>query len=191
MKNRKNSFLPVLIIAIVLFVTTCGSVFALMKTKTPVIENTIEPANVSCELTEDFNQEENKKTAIRVENTGNVDAYIRVCLVTYCVNIDDPSQIMAYSSQELDFSFDRENWIEETNNIYYYKKQVAPETVVELLGGNTIELAKVYNEEKDEYYLQKVDVFAEAIQAIPAEAVKSSWKISVDANGNITAVPLN
>ena len=47
----------------------------------------------------------------------------------------------------------------------------------------------VYNEEKDEYYLQKVDVFAEAIQAIPAEAVKSSWKVSVDANGNITAVP--
>ena len=60
---------------------------------------------------------------------------------------------------------------------------------MELLGGNTIELAKVYNEEKDEYYLQKVDVFAEAIQAIPAEAVKSSWKVSVDANGNITAVP--
>jgi hypothetical protein len=109
MKNRKTSFLPVLIIAIVLFATTCGSVFALMTTKTPVLENTIEPAKVSCELTEDFIQEENKKTAIRVKNTGNVDAYIRVCLVTYCVNIDDPTQIIAYSSQELDFGFDREN----------------------------------------------------------------------------------
>ena len=57
MKNRKNSFLPVLIIAIVLFVTTCGSVFALMKTKTPVIENTIEnphkliPYNETGEIT--------------------------------------------------------------------------------------------------------------------------------------------
>ena len=87
MKNRKTSFLPVLIIAIVLFVTTCGSVFALMKTKTPVIENTIEPAKVLCELTEDFNQEDNKKTAIRVKSstgaeTAGASFTSSVCLTT-------------------------------------------------------------------------------------------------------------
>ncbi|MBR5248621.1 MAG: hypothetical protein IKV27_06760, partial [Lachnospiraceae bacterium] len=35
---------------------------------------------------------------------------------------------------------------------------------------------------------QVVEVFAEAIQSKPSEAVKSAWPVSLDSNGNIIAL---
>ena len=52
---------------------------AYMRKNTEEVDNTFIPAYVDCVVNEDF--ADNKKTAITVENTGNIDAYIRVRMV--------------------------------------------------------------------------------------------------------------
>lgn len=78
MKNLK--ILSVLLLATALVVLT-SSVGAYMRKQTPTVENVFVPAEVSCEVDEEVNQ--NQKTSITVKNTGNIEAYLRLRLVTY------------------------------------------------------------------------------------------------------------
>jgi len=188
MMNKKIRFLPVLLAALFVLTMASGSVFAYMKSKTPVFENEIIPAVVSCEVAEETDAEQNIKTSIKVKNTGNIDAYLRVCLVTYWVDEDD--NIMPVPSEKLDFECS-DNWVKGSNGIYYYKSAVTPGALTEeLLKEESIKL-KTYiaDAEKGTTYYQRIDVFAEAIQALPIDAVKESWKVTFDGNGLISVVP--
>ena len=188
MMNKKIRFLPVLLAALLVLTMASGSVFAYMKSKTPVFENEIIPAAVTCEAVEETDAEQNLKTSIKVKNTGNVDAYLRVCLVTYWV--DESGNIMPIPSETLNFEYS-DNWVKGSNGIYYYKSAVAPGALTkELLKEESIKL-KTYiaDAEKGTTYYQRIDVFAEAIQALPIDAVKESWKVTFDGNGLISVVP--
>ncbi|MBQ3500350.1 MAG: hypothetical protein IJA70_02860 [Oscillospiraceae bacterium] len=180
MMNKKIRFLPVLLAALLVLTMASGSVFAYMKSKTPVVENTIIPAFVNCEVNETFAN--NEKTSIKVKNTGNVDAYLRVCLVTYWVDEDD--NIMPVPSEKLDFEYS-DNWVKGSNGIYYYKSAVAPGDLTEELleEAESIKL-KTYiaDTEKGTTYYQVIEIFAEAIQAEPADAVTNSWQVTLTGN---------
>ena len=75
-------------------------------------------------------------------------------------------------------------WIKGTNNTYYYTKPVSPAAQTGSLLSSPIIL-----EEDENGYMQVIEVFAEAIQSKPYNAVINSWKVSMDANGNISAAP--
>ncbi|MBQ3500020.1 MAG: hypothetical protein IJA70_01140 [Oscillospiraceae bacterium] len=188
MMNKKIRFLPVLLAALLVLTMASGSVFAYMKSKTPVFENEIIPAAVTCEAVEETDAEKNIKTSIKVKNTGNIDAYLRVCLVTYWV--DESGNIMPIPSETLNFEYS-DNWVKGSNDIYYYKSAVAPGALTEELleEAESIKL-KTYiaDAEKGTTYYQRIDVFAEAIQSLPAEAVTESWGVTLDGNGIITGV---
>ena len=182
MKNKK-SFLSLLLVAVLFVAAISGSASAYMKTRTPFVENEIVPASVSCEVREVF--EDNKKTSITVKNTGNIDAYIRVCIVSYAENVvDGAQQPVADFTAAPDVPYDESKWIKGGNNIYYYTEKVAKDGVVEFLKeGEVISLGAT-----TEGNNMVVEVFAEAIQAEPSSAVESSWKVTVGADGKITAV---
>lgn len=114
-----------------------------------------------------------------MQNTGNIDAYLRVRLVSYWV--DSAENIVAKPSSMPEITLE-EGWIKGSDNTYYYPTAVVPNGFTDEL------LSKPILLEKDENgYLQVVEVFAEAIQSKPANAVQTSWNVSMDSNGNITA----
>ena len=141
-------------------------------------DNEFVPANVSCKVVEAFDGVE--KTSIQVQNTGNIDAYLRVRLVSYWVDADGNIVAKPSSLPEINMAT---GWIKGANNTYYYTKPVSPAAQTGSLLSSPIIL------EKDENgYMQVIEVFSEAIQSRPNNAVINSWKVSMDANGNITAV---
>lgn len=50
------------------------------------MENTFNPAQISCLVTEEF--ENNIKTNVSIKNTGNTDAYIRAAVIVTWVDND-------------------------------------------------------------------------------------------------------
>ena len=175
---KKHIILPiiritVLAVSLVLF----GTVLAYMFRQTEYLDNEFTPANVSCSVVEEFDGVQ--KASIRVQNTGNIDAYLRVRLVSYWVDAD--GNIVAKPS-ELPEITPASGWIKGANNTYYYRTPVAPSNLSETLLSAPIIL------EKDENgYLQVVEVFAEAIQSKPLGAVTDSWGVNIDSNGNIVS----
>ena len=177
MKLRKI-LLILLALSLLLTVTMVGSVFAYMFHRTETVTNQLKPAVVSCAVEEKF--AENTKDSINVRNTGNIDAYLRVRLVTYWV--DSEGNIVAEPSLMPTISCNN-GWLKGSGNTYYYSSPVAPgETPTRNLLSNPITLVTT-NEGK---YRQVIEVFAEAIQAKPAGAVEDAWpEVDVDADGKL------
>ena len=77
--ERKILKTAIFILSIVL-VLLCGTTFALMYRQTQSVNNQLEAAYVACTVEESFNGQ--TKTEIAVKNTGNIDAYLRLRLVS-------------------------------------------------------------------------------------------------------------
>ena len=177
--SKRRILTIILIVTLVGALTLCGTVLAYMFTQTEYKDNEFFPANVSCKVVEAFDG--TQKTSIQVQNTGNIDAYLRVRLVSYWVAADGNIVAKPSSMPEINMATD---WIKGTNNTYYYTKPVSPAAQTGSLLSSPIIL-----EEDENGYMQVIEVFAEAIQSKPYNAVINSWKVSMDANGNISAAP--
>lgn len=182
MKKRWNNRRLVPVALLMALVLVCGTVYAYMFHRTGETSTAFAPAKVSCEVAETYNGIE--KSSITVKNTSNIPAYLRVRLVTYWVNGE--GKVAAKSSPELNIT-PANGWIRGKDNTFYYSKPVAPDapnnvTPELLASGTTITLAQ-----KGEFK-QVIDVFAEAIQAEPAKAVKDSWKVTLTGE-TITKAP--
>ncbi|MBQ4049981.1 MAG: hypothetical protein IJD07_04950 [Clostridia bacterium] len=170
MKNKRI----ILIIMICMFMLAIVSspVVAYMIKRVGTTTNTFVPAAVECQLNEEFTN--NEKTSITVTNRGNIDAYIRVRLVTYMT--DEDGNVTTATPPSVNFTLD-DSWIkDEDSNTYYYKDAVVPNGET----GNLLK-TKISLEEG-----QVVVVLAEAIQANPSSAVAGAWGVTI-ADGKITA----
>lgn len=174
--ERKILKTVILILSIVL-ILLCGTTFALMYRQTQALNNQLEAAFVACAVQEDFDGE--TKTSIAVQNNGNIDAYLRLRLVSYWVDSDGniiskPSRMPTVSAAS--------GWVTGTGNTYYYSQPVPP-------GGFTTNLlgADITLVEEDGYW-QVIEVFADAIQGKPADAVTGSWGVTL-AGDIITTAP--
>ena len=167
----------ILVLALVLL-ALCGTTFALMLRQTETLNNQFAPAKVSCEVVESYTHP--TKDSIKIQNTGNIDAYLRLRLVTYWVNGD--GEIIFGSATIPDFTLG-ENWIAGGDNTYYYKTPVAPNDSTGNLLSSSIQLKT-----EDGKY-QVIEVFADAIQSKPGKAVENSWKVTLNDDGTIKTVP--
>lgn len=59
-----------------------------MYHKTEMITNEFGRAIVACEVVESFNTSSGVKSSIKVKNTGNIDAYLRVSLVSWWEDVN-------------------------------------------------------------------------------------------------------
>ena len=113
---KKHRILSVLLIAeLVLSLLLCGTVFAYMFRRTEYKDNEFTPANVACKVVEEFNGV--RKASIQVQNTGNIDAYLRVRLVSYWVDANGNIVAKPSAMPEINMAAD---WIKGANNTYYY-----------------------------------------------------------------------
>ena len=183
-KRRKSTAsrkVIVLAIAVVLLLsaTVTGTLMYLVS-KTTAVTNTFEPATVTCEVQENFDG--TVKKDVTVKNTSNIDAYLRVKLVTYRVN--DKGERIGGTAAIPSFT-PGEGWFEK-DGFYYYNKPGAPDAkpATDLIGSSGITLKEYTDADGGR---QVIEVIAEAIQSVPTSVVKEYWNVTVDANGVISA----
>lgn len=189
MKKEFNKRKKIAIITCLVFVITLvgliGSAFAYMYHKTETITNEFGRAIVACEVVESFNTSSSEKSSIKVKNTGNIDAYLRVSLVSWWE--DSNGNIVGKASEMPDIAYNSDTWVKHSSeHIYFYKSKVSPEDLTgELLQSPMILKTDTYN---DKTVYQVVQVFAEAIQSKPTSAVTNVWSVSLDSNRDISTV---
>lgn len=179
--EKKHHFkkIQLLILSLLVVTTvTVGGTVAYLTTNTAPVVNTFKPSHVTCEVTESFGGE--IKSNVNVKNTSDIDAYIRVKLVTYRVN--DAGQHIGGVAVIPDFT-PGAGWVEH-GGYYYYTSPVAknnakPDT--DLI--DSINLIAKYNDADGGK--QVIEVMAEAIQSEPAEAVGEAWGVTISA-GSVT-----
>ena len=154
---------------LVLLLAVAGGTLAWLAAQTDGVINTFDPAHVSCAVTEDFDG--TIKRSVNVTNTGDIDAYIRVKLVTYRVN--EQGQHIGGTAAIPPFT-PGANWVEH-DGYYYYTRPVAPGQTPETNLIDTITLSSPYTDADGGK--QVIEIIAEAIQSVPEEAVKDAWGV--------------
>lgn len=180
-RRSRGLSLPVFV-AILLLTFTVSGTLAWLSAQTTEVENTFTPSNVTCQVNEEFDGTE--KTNVNVTNTGNIDAYLRVRLVTYRVNEKD--ERIGGTAEIPEFT-PGEGWFYQ-GGYYYYQNPVAPgeKPTTELI--SSIPLVKYDDADGGK---QVIEVIAEAIQAQGVDesgtpAVTTAWKVTVNVDGTIT-----
>ena len=186
-KAIRTGRLTTMVIATVpLLALAIGGTLAWLSTKGDPITNTFTPSKVTCEVTESFNGSTGEKSNVNVKNTGTINAFIRVKLVTYRVN--DEEQHIGGIAKIPDFT-PGAGWVE-NGDYYYYTKPVAPGTKPAAALISSIDLIGSYTDADGGK--QAIDVMAEAIQSVPEDAVQAAWGegFSIGTDGSLI-VPSN
>jgi len=143
---------------LLLTIGICGTVAYLAASSDTVI-NQFPPSNVDCTVTEAFDGAVKKN--VNVTNTGDIDAYVRVNLISYRVNEQD---VRIGGKAEIPAFTLGEGWFQHTDGFYYYAFPVKPgeSPAASLIGENGITLLSYTDVDGGR---QVVEVMAEAIQA--------------------------
>lgn len=178
-KKHILSKIQLLILSLLVVTTvTVGGTVAYLTTNTDPVVNTFEPSHVTCEVEENFNGE--TKSNVNVINTSDIDAYIRVRLVTYRVN--DAGQHIGGTAEIPEFT-PGAGWVKH-GEYYYYTLPVASNAKPNTNLINSIKLTDKYDDADGGK--QVIEVMAEAIQSEPAEAIGEAWGVKISEN-SVTA----
>ena len=184
-RKKANKRIGILILSLLLIAAAAiGGTMAYLTAETPQVKNTFTPAEVTTEITEDFDGYVKKK--VNVVNKGDIAAYIRVKLVTYRVNEEEKP--IGGAAEIPEFTLGT-NWVEH-EGYYYYTLPVDPSaTTLNLIAdGSKITLEDYRNDPNDpDGGKQVIEVMAEAIQSEPAEAVADAWGVAIE-NGVVSSV---
>ena len=172
-RKRRSKKTGMLFLSLLLVIgMVVGGTVAWLSTKSAPITNTFLPSHVSCSVTEEFNG--TTKSNVNVINTGDIDAYIRVKLVTYRVN--DKEQHIGGTAEIPPFT-PGTGWVK-NGDYYYYTQPVAPGEQPEISLIDRITLTDSYDDADDaDGGKQVIEVMAEAIQSTPAKAVTEAWGV--------------
>lgn len=176
--------LVLVVSVLVLLLAVAGGTLAWLTAQTDGVVNTFTPAQVSCEVTEDFNG--TTKSNVNVTNKSDISAYIRVKLVTYRVN--DAGQHIGGTATIPTFT-PGQGWVEH-DGYYYYTLPVAAGGKPATNLTNSMTLTGSYNDADGGK--QVIEVMAEAIQSVPEAAVQAAWgsDFNIKADGSLN-VPTN
>lgn len=172
MKQRKNTphrrkgTAVVATLALLLCLAVGGTLAWLSAFTEPVV-NTFQPASISTEVEETVSNRE--KSEIKVKNTGDIDAYIRVAIVMNWVN---GTEIVSGELPALP-SVLGQNWIKQ-GDYYYYTVPVASGRETGVLFSQAIKEENA----PDGCHLQ-VTILAEAVQSVPKDAVEEAWGTAI------------
>ena len=204
MKNNKfKGFLKkafsgrMAIVSSIVALLLVGATLALLFSFGNELINTFSPGNVDVKVKETITG--NTKSSIILTNTGNTDAFLRMAITshytgTYTLGGNTTTEIIGSMPAPISFNLNTaEGWVK-YGNYYYYTKPVAPNTDTADLINTTgitldyfVEPSSRENQDVEVTYQQVVEVFAEAIQSAPVDAVQDAWGagFSIDANGNL------
>lgn len=162
---------------IVLLAGAVGGTWALLVAQSEPVQNNFTYAQVSCTINEKF--ENGVKSDVKIQNTGDIPAYIRARIVVTWK--DTSGNVSAVPVKDSDYTMTMgTGWTKGTDDYWYYKTAVdaGEETPVLIT-----KCEKKGNAPKD--YDLSVEILADAIQSEPASAVTEAWgNTPIAASGN-------
>lgn len=191
-KNTKKITIMITSLVLLLLVAV-GTTLAYIFTKTEPVENTFKPSKVSCAVVENGSATENagnivtistNKTDVRIKNTGDTDAYIRVAVVVNWASEDGTKVWATKPVLNTDYTITYATgtgWEPGADGYYYYTKSVAPGTLTKIL---ISQADKLQTAPPEGYYLS-IEIVASAIQSKPDHVVGQQWSSeAVTVTGN-------
>lgn len=176
MHNKKRSSVKagIVIMAILLTViVAAGTTLAILLTQTGRVENTFTPSEVTVKVVESFDN--TTKSNVKIQNTGNIDAYIRAAVV---INWKDASGNMlgetpvAGEGKDYSITYNESAWLK-IGDSYYHKTVVTAGGTTENLIENATAL-QTKTVDGVTYYLN-IEILGSGIQSVPDVAVESAW----------------
>ena len=174
-RMRKTKTILVLAAVVLMLACTVGGTLAFLITQTDSVTNTFDPGKVTCQVNEDFTDGGTTKSNVRIQNTGNTDAWIRATVVANWVK--DGKVVAPWT----DSIGNPTGWTK-IGDYYYYEQKVAP-------NGETSQLISSYTAPEngpDGAHLE-MTIVCQAVQAEPATVVQQVWGVTIE-NGRVTAV---
>lgn len=166
---RKPGALLLTLVLLALALT--GTTLAYLITHTDPVPNRFTPAHVSCTVKEEFDGTTKKN--VNVTNTGDIDAYLRVKLVTYRVN-DDGQHIGGTAA--IPAFTPGDGWVK-YGDYYYYTSPVAPNEQPKNPLISSLTLTGSYSDADGGK--QALEIMAEAIQSAPTDALGQAWGVTI------------
>lgn len=181
MKKLHRKGIVLLIALALLLICAVGGTVAYLSVGTGPVTNTFTPAELDTVIVEDFGETYDGvlKSSIKVQNNGNIDAYVRVGVYGYWAVKDGGGNekiIAPWSCPNLA----NIGWTT-IGDWYYYSSALKPgELTSDLLGGNPITQTNPPASYPNAYLV--VNVIHQSIQAEPADAAKEAWNWTVPYN---------
>ena len=170
---RKRSCLIAL--ALILGLTLVGGTLAYLYDRTKPVVNTFTPSKVDTEIKEDL--EGNVKKNVKIENTSDIDAYIRADIVVTWQ--DEAGNVLGEKpALGTDYTMTQTStdW-KEIKGLYYYTKKVSP-NAPDNFTTNLIDSCTPKVTAPVKGYTLHVEILAEAIQAEPDTAIIDAWGVN-------------
>lgn len=188
LRRRRQQHLIIGIVAILCSIISCVSL-AYILTHTDSVKNVFDRAYVACDVLENGTDENIQfdgvtKSNVRIQNTGNVQSYIRATVivtwmsgdqtkVTSAKPVDDTDYVITYADETGAIT----NWEKGKDGYWYYKIPVDVDGVTE----NLIESCSLKDgvTPPKDFYLS-VEIVASSIQSTPPNVVKEQWDSGVE-----------
>lgn len=162
---------------IVLLAGAVGGTWAFLVAQSEPVQNNFTYAHVRCTIDEKF--ENGVKSDVKIQNTGDIPAYIRARIVVTWK--DASGNVSAVPVKDSDYTMTMgTGWTKGTDGYWYCN------TAVDAGGETPVLITKCEkkgNAPKD--YNLSVEILADAIQSEPASAVTEAWgNTPIAASGN-------
>lgn len=183
-KRSVKPFLIAFCVCILACAAVSGSLAWLISTPEQVV-NSFTPGVVTIEVDEKFDDEHTTKQNVRIKNTGNVPAYIRVALIPAWV--DDEGNIAAKpaSLDNCNITWGNngngyeDDWFIGSDGFYYCK------TVIEPHGSTPILIKSCTVKDGEHKYDFELQIIASAVQSLPTSTVGEVWPVVVGTDGTL------
>ena len=177
--NRKKGIL-LLTAAVLILVCGVGGTLAYLITQTAPVTNTFTPAQVTSQVIEKMDG--TTKSDVKIENTGNVSAYIRAAIVITWKDKDGYTTMPTVPVQGQDYTLNinANDWSQSDGYYYYNGIVAAGESTANLI--NSCVSTGTYTDGRK----LCVEVIGSAIQAEPTTAVHDAWGVTVGSDGKIS-----
>ena len=155
---------------IVLLAGAVGGTWAFLVAQSEPVQNNFTYAHVRCRIDEKF--ENGVKSDVKIQNTGDIPAYIRArIVVTWKDASGNVSAAIPVKNTDYTIAFNEKDWTQQGG--YWYCN-----TAVDATGFTPVlitECKKTSNANVPDGYNLSVEILADAIQSEPANAVKEAW----------------
>lgn len=179
MKNGKFSrksryfhirYIAVLVSVALICVAATGATLAYLTATDDAVRNAFTPSQVTSLVVEE-GFDKITKTNVKIQNTGDVSAYIRADIVVTWM--DENGNVLSYVPEEgkdytIALNVGEGNWF--TDGDYYYWPNV-----VEANGVTDALISSATANYKNGDYYVSIEILSSAIQSVPDEAVESAW----------------
>lgn len=155
---------------IVLLAGAVGGTWAFLVAQSEPVQNNFTYAHVRCTIDEKFDG--TTKSNVKIQNTGDIPAYIRARIVVTWK--DESGNVSAVPVKDSDYTitFNETDWTRQ-DDYWYCNAAVDAKKFTPVL---ITECKKTSDANVPDGYDLSVEILADAIQSEPASAVTEAWK---------------